>query len=148
MEAKRARNAPSKWALMCKRGRASSRRRFRENPSSEVSAGLYKNSVSRAKRKGFSMTLTEEWVRERVDGGVCQFTGLPFELLPHSPFMPSIDRIDNSRGYDPDNCRVVLWFINRARGALGDEEFEAVFRLCSNALRRIFRKRSCDGNRP
>ncbi len=31
-------------------------------------------------------------------------------------FSPSIDRIDSSKGYTPDNCQFVLWAINVFKG--------------------------------
>ena len=31
-----------------------------------------------------------------------------------APFKASIDRIDSTRGYTRDNCRLVCWFVNQA----------------------------------
>ena len=44
---------------------------------------------------------------------------------------PSLDRIDNSKGYTPDNIRIVAWIINHCRGDLTDKEF---FEMCTSAV--------------
>lgn len=35
---------------------------------------------------------------------------------------PSIDRLENTRGYTPDNCRVISWRANRLKSDATDEE--------------------------
>lgn len=37
------------------------------------------------------------------------------------PFQPSIDRIDNERGYEKDNVRIVCLIVNLARSDFGDD---------------------------
>jgi len=49
--------------------------------------------------------------------GYCEITGLPFSLDGGiSPYSPSLDRIDNTRGYVQDNCRYILNGINALKG--------------------------------
>jgi len=70
---------------------------------------------NRAKAKRLPFDLTPEWVEERLSRGVCEVSGLPFELGSFGrkhPYAPSLDRIDSTKGYTPDNCRVVLWAVN------------------------------------
>jgi len=86
---------------------------------------LLRYARERAKRKGLPCTLQLDWVRKRIDQGHCEATGLPFtvgEKLangPH-PFAPSIDRKDHSKGYTPDNCRVVVYAFNVMMGTWGE----------------------------
>jgi hypothetical protein len=58
-----------------------------------------------------------EWIEERLTAGTCEVTGLPFGNVDsgHDPRAPSIDRLDSSLGYTPDNCRLVVWVYNRAK---------------------------------
>lgn len=51
-------------------------------------------------------------------------TGIEFERPVRggrAPFAPSIDRIDNSRGYEPDNVRLVCLIVNLARSNFPDD---------------------------
>jgi hypothetical protein len=48
--------------------------------------------------------------------------------------MPSIDRIDSSKGYTPDNCRVVLWIINQAKNDISEDDFQAALRQVAEAM--------------
>ncbi len=82
---------------------------------------LYK-SRSRAKLAGLEFTLTHEWIEGKLQGGVCEATGLPFsfeigQAKQHNPWSPSIDRIDSSKGYTLDNCQLVVWAYNVAKHA-------------------------------
>jgi len=71
---------------------------------------------ARAKEKGWEHSLTKEWIRDNMKG-VCNKTGIPFsyERKNRNMYAPSIDRIDNNRGYTPDNCQMVIWAFNQAK---------------------------------
>ncbi|KKN55442.1 hypothetical protein LCGC14_0582120 [marine sediment metagenome] len=76
-----------------------------------------------AKVRGLDATLTKEWIEEKLNG-VCEATGLGFELTGgRGPKSPSLDRMDSSKGYTPENTRMVLWAINLACGDWGQEVF-------------------------
>jgi len=70
----------------------------------------------RAKKKGVPFTLTETTIKElqrTIDIGCCELTGIPFNLDGGKTWdSPSLDRIDNAKGYEPENVRVVLYCVN------------------------------------
>jgi hypothetical protein len=74
----------------------------------------------------------ELWEKQ---GGKCCLTGTDFELVTggncgykrFNPNSASVDRIDNSKGYTPDNVRLVCTAINLAINEFGLENFE---KLC------------------
>lgn len=86
---------------------------------------LFFSARQRARTKGFTFTITEEWARERWTGR-CEVTGLEFVLDQRGAgpkfWSPSIDRVDNSRGYEPDNCRFVLNAFNQLKGTGTDAD--------------------------
>ena len=70
--------------------------------------------------------LTREWAEEKIEAGVCEVTGLQFEYSKDGkdrfqPFIPSVDRIDSSKGYTQDNCRMVVWIYNMAKAEWSDD---------------------------
>lgn len=70
--------------------------------------------------------LTKEWILERIEAGVCQVTKLPFSLeltvTNKRPFAPSIDRIDPNKFYTKDNCQVVCFIYNVAKGEFSNSD--------------------------
>lgn len=80
-------------------------------------------------------SLTIEWIKGKLLAGVCEVTGIAFEFERNgNPFFPSIDRIDSSKGYTPDNCRVVLWIINTAKHTLAEDDFLSALRQVAEAV--------------
>lgn len=72
----------------------------------------------------------ELWDRSR---GACELTGIAFSLdkAPghvRRPWAPSVDRVDNSRGYVFDNCRLVCVAVNIAMNEWGED---ALWRISS-----------------
>lgn len=85
----------------------------------------------RSKEKGFpTPTLTAAWLRERLERGTCELSGLPFAVWSKTTtaFVPSIDRIDCTKPYTEDNCRVIVWALNAAFAEWGEDEFRLVAR--------------------
>lgn len=81
----------------------------------------------------FSLTL--DWVEQHLRAGVCEVTGVAFVIgSARHPFLPSIDRIDSSKGYTPENCRVVLWMVNAAKSDLADDDFQSALRQVAEAV--------------
>lgn len=73
------------------------------------------DTKKRANKLGIECTLTPEWIRERFEKGVCELTGVAFDMEgKRTPNSPSIDRIDPVGGYTPENCEMILWSLNRA----------------------------------
>lgn len=70
------------------------------------------------------ITITPEWVLERLIAGHCEATGFPFTFdvgKGHQPYTPSIDRVDSALGYTPENCRVVITAFNHGRNQWSDD---------------------------
>lgn len=89
----------------------------------------------RARDSDLPFDLDPAWAREILEEGVCQATGLPFDFDEQwGAYAPSIDKLDPERGYLKDNCRIVLWFYNRAKGAHPEEEAQELFKEIANAL--------------
>jgi len=77
------------------------------------------NSVrKRAKSKGWKYDLDEKWLRKKLQRGKCEMTGVRFDTktsYDRSPYSPTIDRINPSKGYTKSNCRLVVWLLNSAK---------------------------------
>jgi hypothetical protein len=74
------------------------------------------------------------WLRS---GGKCELTGITFSTRPDGnteavwPWGASIDRLDNARGYELDNCRLVCIAMNLALHQFGEEVFEVLAKCYS-----------------
>lgn len=84
--------------------------------------------------------LTARWAMHKLLAGRCEATGLRFETSnpgTRSNFTPSVDRKIPALGYTRENCRVVIWGYNAAKGSGTDEDVmrmaEALVRKRSNA---------------
>lgn len=76
---------------------------------------LYKIVRYRERRKGEHFTSTEQDINIP---SLCEVTGRTLEqgIGQKSPNSPSVDRIDNLKGYTPNNCRVISWRANNVKG--------------------------------
>ena len=88
---------------------------------------LLRRSKFTAKRKSMSFNLTLAWVKKNLESGCCAITYIPFDFTlgtnnVHNSFAPSIDRIDNEKGYTKANCQIVSQIYNRAKGCSPQED--------------------------
>ena len=85
------------------------------------------NARKRAGLKGQRCDLSADVARQLWArcGGRCELTGIEFEFEHHGsnlrrPFAPSIDRLENSKGYEISNVRVVCAAVNVAMNQWGE----------------------------
>jgi hypothetical protein len=74
----------------------------------------------RCLRKGYEVSITAHDLIEklRLTKGVCPITGEPFTFALQEMTDWSIDRVDNTKGYCPDNVEIVSVRANKAKGDL------------------------------
>lgn len=79
--------------------------------------------------------LVQLWEKQE---GICNLTGLPMQLRVEkgapNHLIVSVDRIDNSRQYCPDNLQLTCWFANRWKGTTSNDEFIDLLSLVRKGL--------------
>ena len=105
-----------------------------------VSYKKFQGIKYKCKKDNIPFDLTLRWIAKRIKNGKCEATGIEFsqedreirvgyspgipkedylnkkiEYERPSPWTPSVDRIDSTRGYTQDNCWIVCWAFNRAK---------------------------------
>jgi hypothetical protein len=92
-----------------------------------TASALLRYARRRATDLELQIDLDRGWVLERLQAGVCEFTGFKFQRGPRgdhaaNPYAPSIDRIKPELGYLKGNCRLVVFAFNRFRcDGFGDD---------------------------
>lgn len=94
---------------------------------------LFRNVVKNAKARGIEVNITAEDLRQmlQLSGGRCAVSGIEFdmEIYPGQrirPWIPSVDRIDSKRPYEPENCRLVCASVNVAINQFGEHVLYAI----------------------
>lgn len=129
-KAKRARD-PEKYRQI---SNASSKRHYAAHPQKASIKGktyrlnyrgeyLTKSAKSRATRFGLAFDLDPNDIQRRVNLGVCEMTGIPFDLtsLERAWNAPSLDQIVPGAGYTKQNTRVILYSLNLAMNTWGEQ---------------------------
>lgn len=85
---------------------------------------LFNRAKTNAKERKHGFTLTREFAVQMLEDQryCCAVSGVPFSFTsaPRDPWQPSIDRIDCTRGYHPDNVRMVCLIANVAMNRWGE----------------------------
>lgn len=85
---------------------------------------LKDKTTSFAAQRDIEEFLALLWERQ---GGLCALTGAPLESDGTNPWLRvSCDRIDSSKGYEPENMQLTLWAANRFKGANSMQEWESM----------------------
>jgi hypothetical protein len=88
---------------------------------------MWHNAKRRSKSKNSDVTVTVDWIAKKLEKGICEYTGLPFDLnaaneFSSNPYAPSLDRIDPKvKNYTPENTRVVLTAVNKTLNEYGGQ---------------------------
>lgn len=106
-------------------------REYRQSFLGTVTA-LYNGSKKNSKEKGITCTISKRLIYELLrDHPSCTLTGIRFDLKLKqyklaNPFRPSVDRIDSSKGYEPDNIRLVCVAVNYALNEFGESTLRTI----------------------
>ena len=114
------------------------------NPVSYAAMKMFHGAKSRVTKKGIIFEITKDWILERLQSGCCEVSGISFNFSTDyikgrkgfsDPYAPSLDQIKPASGYTKENCRVVVWIYNAAKGAFSDKDvFKLAHALCSKTL--------------
>lgn len=93
---------------------------------------LWLGAKHRAQSKGMEFTITLEDIRIP---DLCPVLGIPLVKLSAERFnSPSIDRIDNTRGYTPDNICVISYRANSLKNNASPEEMKRILAYMEGRL--------------
>lgn len=85
-----------------------------------------KGLQKRARKKNIPFNIDKGWIDSKLKKGYCEATGIKFNYSKTpfvNPFYPSIDRVDSSKGYTKDNCKMVCHMYNSAKCEFSEEVF-------------------------
>ena len=103
------------------------RRRSQQERLDNPLLNAFKTAKSRAKSRGLEFNIEKEDLELPE---VCPVFGIP--IIPARGYRtdnsPSLDRIDNTKGYVKGNVRIISWLANCRKGDLTIEQVEALLR--------------------
>lgn len=87
---------------------------------------MWTNARNRAAKQGLPFTIEESDIHIP---DVCPITGVLFSFTNSKTddYSPTLDKIDNTKGYTPDNIIVVSHKANRFKNNLTFEEMERMY---------------------
>lgn len=94
-------------------------------------------SVRNSKRKRkLEFTLENGWAAEQYErqNGLCYYTGLPMTNIHGKGRIwsnTSLDRVDPTKGYTPENCVLCCCAVNELKG---DRDLATIIRICAAFL--------------
>lgn len=81
--------------------------------------------LSVARRRASSFDLTVDQMLPRFERGLCEATGIPFEMTgARNPFSPSLDQKVPSAGYTAENVQVVCLIYNQMKSDFSDHDVQ------------------------
>lgn len=105
------------------------KRKARENPNlTLLTSRLWTGVRRRVKSKNLPFNLTKDWIRQRLEWGRCEVTGLPFQFPNNKGdcgprfYSATIDRIIPNLGYTKENSRLVIFAYNAAKHTGTDKD--------------------------
>jgi len=124
---------------VCRNKAARELHQMRKGSTSSRASQLVAGAKSRAAMKGLPFDLTVSWVQKALDSGVCDATGIPFDMATKRGWnTPSLDQTQAGKGYTLQNTRVVLFGLNAACGTWGENRVIEM----ANAIMKRRRERS------
>lgn len=93
--------------------------------------GLFTHYKRSSKKRGIHFSLTLDWFKEQVqkqEFNNCAISGIEFVNGACNPYSRSLDRIDNSKGYEPDNVKWICFKFNRFKSDLNLNEIEILYK--------------------
>ena len=96
----------------------------------------------RTRPQGFSINKQDIINLYHKQKGLCAMSGerMDYTAGPGHPSKPSVDRIDNSRGYHLDNIRLVLYFVNQARHTFTDDQLYYYSKLLADFRSKVYKQ--------
>lgn len=108
---------------------------------------MWRSARKRSLDKGRDFTLTYERVLNAVKHGVCEKTGMLFDLsrtknTTKNHMCPSLDKIDPKGIYSDENVQVVCWWYNAGKQEMSNSEFEKLILETADHLRKTITQSS------
>lgn len=100
----------------------------RESHKRCISQNLWVRTKARAIRKGLEFTLNREDI---LIPSICPILEIPIFVGNKQDYKnsPTIDRLDNSKGYTKENCRIISMLANTMKNSASELEIEI---FCKN----------------
>lgn len=113
-----------------------------KNNNTDINQNLnyYKRKIvnharDRAKEKNMEFTITKNDI---IIPNYCPIFGIEIikgiGVANFTDNSPSLDRIDNSLGYIPENVRIISWKANRLKSQASFEEYEKIYLFYKNLM--------------
>jgi hypothetical protein len=93
----------------------------------------YHNAKSRAKKLGLEFDLSKKWLEENAPTH-CPLLGieLTYNAIKSEFNCASIDKVNSSKGYTRDNCKIISFKANRIKSDASIKELEILVRNLRN----------------
>lgn len=109
------------------------RKKYRMIPKTRA-IEMFHGAKFSAKEKNIPFDLDMEWIKQKIQAGICELTGIKFKLEPlengrQNPYTASLDRIVPEEGYIKSNVRMILWALNAAFNSYGEDVYANIARV-------------------